>query len=142
MAIETIQLSEVEKNLPSGVPANIRALDSAGNSILSTITEVCNSIGMLSVRKEFAPLEECMVFSSSAGGLILVQYASSEYPIGVAIIYGNQSGVVLNDAPGVAFFKQNERSVSVYRKENNGPIYIKNNVDSNKVFYVKFIPIV
>lgn len=140
--IEKIKLSEVEKGLQNGVPANIRALDSAGNSILSTIIDVGNSIGIVRVRKEFAPLEEYMVPSSLAGGLMLVQYASSEYPIGVAIIYGNQSGVILNDAPGVAFFKQNERSVSVYRKENNGPIYIKSNVDSKRVFYVRFIPII
>lgn len=140
--IEKIQLSEAEKGLSNGVPAKIRALDSNGNSIQSTINDVGNSIGVLSIRKEFAPLEEYMVPSSLAGGLMLVQYASSEYPIGVAIIYGNQSGVVLNDAPGVAFLKQNERSVSVYRKENNGPIYIKSNVDSKRVIYVRYIPII
>lgn len=140
--IEKILFSEVEKGLPNGVPANIRTLDSNNNSIISTVKDVGNSIGIVRVRKEFAPLEEYMVPLSSTGGLMLVQYASSEYPIGVAIIYGNQSGVVLNDAPGVAFFKQNERSVSVYRKENNGPIYIKSNVDSKRVFYVNFIPII
>lgn len=44
MAIETIQLSEVEKNLPSGVPANIRALDSNGNSISSDLESVAKAL--------------------------------------------------------------------------------------------------
>ena len=43
--MEKIQFSEVEKNLPSGTPAKIRTLDSSGNSILSTISEVAKSIG-------------------------------------------------------------------------------------------------
>lgn len=140
--IEKIQISDVEKNLPSGVPVNIRALDSNGNSIQSTIRDVGNSVGVFSIRKEFVPFEEYMVPSSLTGGLMLVQYASSEYPIGVAIIFSNTGGAILNDAPGIGFFKQNERSVSVYRKENNGPIYVKNNIDSNRVVYVRYIPII
>ena len=45
--MEKILLSEVEKNLPSGTPANIRALEINGNSILSTITDVAKAIGII-----------------------------------------------------------------------------------------------
>lgn len=45
--MEKIQFSEVEKNLPSGVPANIRALDSSGNSIISTAKDVGKTIGII-----------------------------------------------------------------------------------------------
>ena len=137
--IEKIQLSEVEKNLPSGAPANIRATDSNGNSISSSIKNVREVMGIYSLDKVFEPFEEYEI-KSKDGGLILVQFASSEFPIGVAIIYGNTGGVVLNDVSGVSFFKQNERIVSVYRKENNGYIYIKNNLNNRINIYVKFIP--
>ena len=124
MAIETIKFEDVEKNLPNGVPTNIRALDSSGNSISSSIKNVREVMGIYSLDKVFEPFEEYEI-KSKDGGLILVQFASSEFPIGVAIIYGNTGGVVLNDVSGVSFFKQNERIVSVYRKENNGYIYKK-----------------
>ena len=45
--IEKIQLSDVEKNLPSGVPANIRALDSNNNSIISKVKDVGRYIGVI-----------------------------------------------------------------------------------------------
>lgn len=137
--IEKIKLSEVEKGLSNGVPANIRALDSSGNSISSSLKNVREAIGIYGLGKEFEPFEEYEI-KSTDGGLILVQFASSEFPIGVAIIYSNTGGVVLNDVPGVAFFKQNERSVSVYRTKVNGYLYIKNNLSNKAVIYVKFIP--
>ena len=56
--MEKIQFSEVEKNLPSGTPAKIRTLDSSGNSILSTISEVAKSIGAYNLTKTFGSLEE------------------------------------------------------------------------------------
>ena len=96
-------------------------------------------MGIYSLDKTFEPLEEYEI-KSKDGGLILVQLASSEFPIGVAIIYGNTGGVVLNDVSGVSFFKQNERNISVYRKEANGYLYIKNNSNYNRSIYVKFIP--
>ena len=110
--IEKVQFSEVEKGLSNGVPANIRALDSSGNSISSSIKNVREVMGIYSLDKTFEPLEEYEI-KSKDGGLILVQLASSEFPIGVAIIYGNTGGVVLNDVSGVSFFKQNERNISV-----------------------------
>jgi hypothetical protein len=137
--IEKIKLSEVEKGLSNGVPANIRALDSSGNSISSSIKNVREVMGIYSLDKVFEPFEEYEI-KSKEGGLILAQFASSEFAIGVAIIYGNTGGVVLNDVSGVSFFKQNERIVSVYRKENNGYICIKNNQNNRINIYVKFIP--
>lgn len=137
--IEKVQFSEVEKGLSNGVPANIRALDSSGNSISSSIKNVREVMGIYSLDKTFEPLEEYEI-KSKDGGLILVQLVSSEFPIGVAIIYGNTGGVVLNDVSGVSFFKQNERNISVYRKEANGYLYIKNNSNYNRSIYVKFIP--
>ena len=137
--IEKIKLSEVEKGLSNGVPANIRALDSSGNSISSSIKNVREVMGIYSLDKVFQPFEEYEI-KSKEGGLILAQFASSEFAIGVAIIYGNTGGIVLNDVSGVSFFKQNERIVSVYRKENNGYIYIKNNLNNRINIYVKFIP--
>ena len=137
--IEKINIEDVEKNLPDGVPANIRALDNSGNSLSSSIKNVREVMGIYSLDKIFKPFEEYEI-KSQEGGLILVQFASSEFPIGVAIIYSNTGGVVLNDVSGVSFFKQNERSISVYRKENNGYLYIKNNLSKTVVIYVKFIP--
>lgn len=137
--IDKILMSDAEKNLPSGVPDNIRATDSNGNSISSSIKNVREVMGIYSLDKVFEPFEEYEI-KSKEGGLILAQFSSSEFAIGVAIIYGNTVGVVLNDVAGVSFFKQNERIVSVYRKENNGYIYIKNNLNNRINIYVKFIP--
>ena len=107
---------DVEKNLPNGVPTNIRALDSSGNSISSSIKNVREVMGIYSLDKVFEPFEEYEI-KSKDGGLILVQFASSEFPIGVAIIYGNTGGVVLNDVSGVSFLsKTNELLVCIGKK--------------------------
>lgn len=114
--IEKIQMSDAEKKLQNGVPANIRALDSMGNSILSTISEVAKSIGIYSIRDTFEPLEEYEIKIVS-GCLILAQLASSQHEIGVAIMYGNLGGVILNDVSGVSFFKQNEVLLAYIEKK-------------------------
>ena len=140
--IEKIQMSDAEKNLPSGVPANIRALDGVGNSIQSTIKDIGKAIGTFGLRVNLAAFEEYEMDHSSNGGIMLIQYASAAFAIAVAIIYGNQVGVVLEDSSFVSFFKQNERNISVYRKINNGPLYIKNNMGFDVVVYVRFISII
>lgn len=116
MAIETIKFEDVEKNLPNGVPTNIRALDSSGNSISSSIKNVREVMGIYSLDKVFEPFEEYEI-KSKDGGLILVQFASSEFPIGVAIIYGNTGGVVLKMSQELAFLsKTNELLVCIGKK--------------------------
>ena len=139
--MEKMQFSEVEKNLPSGTPAKIRTLDSSGNSILSTISEVAKSIGAYYLTKTFAPLEEYEV-KEVKGCLILAQNASIQHEIGVAILYSNLGGVVLNNVSGVSFLEQNKQAFSIYRKETNGSIYIKNNTETSRVIYVRLISII
>ena len=139
--MEKIQMSEVERNLSKGVPASVRALDVNGKSILSTISEVAKSIGTYNLTKTFAPLEEYEVKEVN-GCLILAQNASSQHEIGVAILYSNLGGVVLNNVSGVSFLEQNKQHFSIYRKKINGSIYIKNNTETSRVIYVRFISII
>lgn len=139
--MEKIQMSDAEKNLPSGVPANIRALDGVGNSIQSTISEVANSIGAYSINRAFAPLEEYEV-KETYGCLILAQNASFQHEIGIAILYSNLGGAVLNNVSGVSFLEQNKQPFSIYRKKINGSIYIKNNTETARTIYVRFISII
>lgn len=139
--MEKIQMSEVERNLSKGVPASVRALDVNGKSILSTISEVAKSIGTYNLTKTFAPLEEYEV-KEVKGCLILAQNASSQHEIGVAILYSNLGGVVLNNVSGVSFLEQNKQHFSIYRKKINGSIYIKNNTETSRVIYVRFISII
>lgn len=139
--MEKIQMSEVERNLSKGVPASVRALDVNGKSILSTISEMAKSIGAYNLTKTFAPLEEYEVKEVN-GCLILAQNASSQHEIGVAILYSNLGGVVLNNVSGVSFLEQNKQAFSIYRKEINGTIYIKNNTNVSRVIYVRLIPII
>ena len=139
--MEKIQMSEVERNLSKGVPASVRALDVNGKSILSTISEVAKSIGTYNLTKTFAPLEEYEVKEVN-GCLILAQNASSQHEIGVAILYSNLGGVVLNNVSGVSFLEQNKQHFSIYRKKINGSIYIENNTETSRVIYVRFISII
>ena len=57
MAIETIKFEDVEKNLPNGVPTNIRALDSSGNSISSSIKNVREVMGIYSLIRSLSHLK-------------------------------------------------------------------------------------
>lgn len=139
--IEKIQLSEVESSLPGGKPASVRALDSSGNSIQSSIPEVAESIGTYSVNRSFAPLEEYEV-KEVYGCLALIQNTSSQHNIGVAIMYSDLGGLVLNDVSGVDFFKQGNRTFSIYRKEANSSLYIKNNTEFFRTIHAKFISII
>lgn len=139
--IEKIQFSEVEKGLSNGVPANIRALDDSENSINSSLENVREAMGIYSLNKTFEPFEEYEV-KKVCGCLVLAQNASSQHEIGVATIYSNLGGVVLNNVSGVSFLEQNKQAFSIYRKEINGYIYIKNNTETSRVIYARFISII
>ena len=54
--IEKIDINEVERNLPSGIPSRIRALNSSGNIIASTPDNLLNAIeGINEFRRFFMP---------------------------------------------------------------------------------------
>lgn len=106
--MEKILLSEVEKNLPSGTPANIRALEINGNSILSTITDVAKAIGIIrgsialtpSQTVEIPRYRGIAIFYSpiNPGALVLILPEKSYSNVGKVVELANKTdgGIVFN----------------------------------------------
>ena len=64
--MEKIQFSEVEKNLPSGTPAKIRALDSSGNSIIASPGVLANTMRCLLRNNLYGNVASGAVYSKIA----------------------------------------------------------------------------
>ena len=108
MAIETIKFEDVEKNLPSGVPANIRALDSSDNSIISSAKEVGKAIGIIrgsialtpSQTVEIPRYRGIAIFSSpiNPGALVLILPEKSYSNIAKVVELANKTdgGIMFN----------------------------------------------
>ncbi len=106
--IEKIRLSEVESNLPGGVPANIRALDSSENSIISSAKDVGKAIGIIrgsialmpSQTIEIPRYRGIAIFSSpiNPGALVLILPEKSYSNIAKVVELANKTdgGIVFN----------------------------------------------
>lgn len=126
--IEKIQMSDAEKKLQNGVPANIRALDSNGNSILSTITDVAKSIGIIrgsialtpSQTVEIPRYRGIAIFYSpiNPGVLVLILPDKNETNVGKVVELANKTGggIVFNQEGSFFELKFNGENMAVTNK--------------------------
>lgn len=126
--IEKIQMADAEKNLPSGVPANIRALDNNGNSILSTITDIGKAIGTIrgsialtpSQTVEIPRYRGIAIFSSpiNPGALVLILPEKNYSNDGKVVELANKTdgGIVFNKEGDFLELKFNGENMAVTNK--------------------------
>lgn len=122
--IETIKFEDVEKNLPSGVPANIRALDSSGNSISSSLKNVREAIEIYIYGLSLKQDEE-----KDLGNLGYGMYLITAVEIGVSaiFIFGSYETCFVSDANKNVFcdYADGTKTIVFGRKTLNGNIFIK-----------------
>lgn len=95
------------------------------DSALIVPSDLLVYFGIARVNRKLVAGEEMVIYNRS-GGLAIIKVSSNSNTVGMAVINSDLTANVLSEFPSGNFGSKKEGKVCLYRKENNGNLYLYN----------------